>query len=107
MTPKMTPIYVAKMTPTIRAAIATLFPSWNATGVKQWTQAEDPRSPTKMASRLFLLSALLLLAISIISSCESGEALECSWIAIAIFGTFLYSQVTAKKGKAPEVGKKD
>ncbi|CAN1332066.1 Probable inactive patatin-like protein 9 [Linum perenne] len=38
---------------------------------------------------------------------ESGEALECSWIAIAIFGTFLYSQVTAKKGKAPEVGKKD
>ncbi|CAN1184345.1 hypothetical protein LINPERHAP2_LOCUS36922 [Linum perenne] len=69
MTPKMTPIYVAKMTPTIRAAIATLFPSWNATGVKQWTQAEDPRSPTKMASRLFLLSALLLLAISIVSSC--------------------------------------
>ncbi|CAN1184346.1 hypothetical protein LINPERHAP2_LOCUS36922, partial [Linum perenne] len=71
MTPKMTPIYVAKMTPTIRAAIATLFPSWNATGVKQWTQAEDPRSPTKMASRLFLLSALLLLAISIVSSCVS------------------------------------
>ncbi|CAN1814787.1 Xylulose 5-phosphate/phosphate translocator, chloroplastic [Linum perenne] len=26
--------------------------------------------------------------------------------AIAIFGTFLYSQVTAKKGKAPEVGEK-